>query len=269
MINVLFWNAGGKPRQTQIAQLAKHFDVDIVLLAEVVDQPDDLLIALNDIEVGYEYSPGRVNTKIMVFTRFSNAFIRPIFETERLTIRKLGLPGKDDILLAVVHFPSKLFWNDESQAFECDNLADEIRGVEAKSGHRRTVLVGDFNMNPFESGVISARGIHGVMDRRIAQGGSRTVQDREYPFFYNPMWSLLGDNSPGPPGTFYYQRAEHRVYFWNMFDQVLVRPALLDRFRLDELAIIDHNGKQSLLTDAGRPNATIGSDHLPVRFRLS
>src|SRR5580658_10516354 len=118
MINVLFWNAGGKPRQTQIAQLAKHFDVDIVLLAEVVDQPDDLLIALNDIEVGYEYSPGRVNTKIMVFTRFSNAFIRPIFETERLTIRKLGLPGKDDILLAVVHFPSKLFWNDESQAFE-------------------------------------------------------------------------------------------------------------------------------------------------------
>jgi endonuclease/exonuclease/phosphatase family metal-dependent hydrolase len=269
MINVLFWNVGREPRQSQIVQLANHYDVDIVLLAEFVDQPDDMLKALNETKVAYEYSPGNGNTKISVFTRFADEYVRPVFETDRLTIRRLDLPGKVEILLAVVQLPSKLFWSDESQAFECTKLAADIRDAENNSGHRKTVLLGDFNMNPVETGIVSALGIHAVMDRRIALGGSRFVQDSEYIFFYNRMWSFLGDCSPGPPGTLYYQRAEHRVYFWNMFDQVLIRPALLDRFRIDGLAIIDHNGAESLLADAGRPNARIGSDHLPIRFRLS
>ncbi len=269
MINVLFWNAGRKRRQSQIVQLANHYDVDIVLLAEFVDQPDDMLNAWNETKAAYEYSPGNGNTKISVFTRFADEYVRPVFETDRLTIRRLNLPGKDEILLAAVHFPSKLRWSDESQAFECTKLAADIRVTEKQCGHRKTVLVGDFNMNPFETGIVSALGIHAVMDRRIAKGGSRVVQDCEYTFFYNPMWSFLGDCSPGPPGTVYHQRAEHRMYFWNMFDQVLIRPELLDRFRMDGLAIIDHNGVESLLTDAGRPNARIGSDHLPIRFRLS
>ena len=38
-----------------------------------------------------------------------------------------------------------------------------------------------------------------------------------------------------------------------MFDQVLIRPELLDRFQMDGLAIIDHNGAESLLTNGGRP----------------
>jgi hypothetical protein len=269
MINILFWNVGSKPRQAQIVKLANPFDVDIVLLAEFVDLPDDMLNALNETRVEYAYSPSNGNTKISIFARFSDQFVRPIFETDRLTIRRLRLPDKDEILLAAVHFPSKLHWSDESQVLECTKLADDVRRAEENSGHRRTLLVGDFNMNPFESGVVSALGIHAVMDRRIAQVGSRVVQDCEYPFFYNPMWSFFGDGSPGPPGTHFHQRAEHRVYFWNMFDQVLVRPELLDRFRMDRLAIIDHNGTESLLTDAGRPNPRIGSDHLPIRFRLT
>jgi hypothetical protein len=107
------------------------------------------------------------------------------------------------------------------------------------------------------------------MDQRIARGVHRIVQDRAYPFFYNPMWSLLGDGSRGAPGTFFYQNGEHQVYFWNMFDQVFLRPTLLDRFRMDDLAILDHNGVQSLLTETGRPSARVGSDHLPLLFRLT
>jgi len=49
---------------------------------------------------------------------------------------------------------------------ECIRLADEIRREELGIGHERTVLMGDFNMNPFEIGMISATGLHAVMDRR-------------------------------------------------------------------------------------------------------
>jgi hypothetical protein len=32
------------------------------------------------------------------------------------------------------------------------------------------------------------------------------------------MWTHFGDGGPGPPGTYFYERAEHVNYFWNTFD---------------------------------------------------
>jgi exonuclease III len=269
MMTFLFWNVGAEPRSVQIAQLAVHLNADVLMLTEVVDEPIDLLRALNKDVGAYSYARGINNTKIHVLARFAEQFVAPVFETSRLTVRRLSLPGVLEILLAVVHFPSKSHWSDDSQAMECSRLAGHVQEAEKKAGHQRTVLVGDFNMNPFETGVVSAAGLHAVMSRTIARRETRIVQQREYSFFYNPMWSILGDGTPGPPGTFYYHSGEQTIFFWNMFDQLLVRPALLDRFRIDELAIIDHTGVHSLLTDSGLPNRSAGSDHLPILFRLS
>ncbi len=239
MISLLFWNVGRLSRHALIARLARANDADVILLAEVADQPIDLLKELNKTQANYFFSPGIGNTKILAFTRFSDQFFRPSSETDRLTIRRLRLPGLEEILLAVVHFPSKLHWSERSQAIECTELGAEIRKEEERAGHQRTILAGALNMNPFESGMVSAAGLHAVMDRRIACEGSRVVQGREYPFFYNPMWGLLRDGSRGPAGTFFHRHAEQEAYFWNMFDQVLVRPALLDRFDFKDLAILD------------------------------
>jgi hypothetical protein len=269
MIKVLFWNVGRNPRKTQIAQLALNYDVEILVLAEMVEEPGVLLEALNSDMATYSYAPGVGNTKIHIFGRLDQRFIAPIRETNRLTVRRLNPPGSIEILLAAVHFPSKLRWKEESQILECTRLANEIQDAEKKAGHQRTVLVGDFNMNPFETGVVSAGGVHAVMDRRTARRGTRVVQDREYPLFYNPMWGLFGDGTRGPAGTYHYSDSQHKVYFWNMFDQVLIRPALLGRFRLDDLEVIRHTGEQSLLTKAGLPNRSAGSDHLPILFGLS
>ena len=269
MISLLFWNVGRLSRHALIARLARANDADVILLAEVADEPVDLLRELNKTQASYFFSPGIGNTKILAFTRFSDQFFRPSAETDRLTIRRLALPGLEEILLAVVHFPSKLHWSERSQAMECTELGAEIRKEEERAGHQRTILVGDLNMNPFESGMVSAAGLHAVMDRRIAREGSRVVQGREYPFFYNPMWGLLGDGSRGPAGTFFHRHAEQEAYFWNMFDQVLVRPALLDRFDFKDLAILDDTGAERLVKDSGVPDRDVGSDHLPVLFRLN
>ena len=63
-------------------------------------------------------------------------------------------------------------------------------------------------------------------------------------------------------------RAESVCYFWNMFDQVLVRPSLLDAFANDHLKILDSNDDDSLLTARGLPNKAAASDHLPIVFGL-
>src|SRR4029077_188153 len=116
---------------------------------------------------------------------------------------------------------SKLFRSSASQAHAVTGLRYLIEQAEQQVGHGRTVLVGDWNMNPFEEGMISAAGLHGVMTRDLAIQGSRIVDRETYRFFYNPMWGRFGDTTPGPPGTYYHRSSEHIAYFWHLFDQVL------------------------------------------------
>lgn len=124
-------------------------------------------------------------------------------------------------------------------------------------------------MNPFEAGIVGAIGLHAVMSQSIARKGSRKIQGTDYPFFYNPMWGHFGDRNAGPDGTYYYQRAEQVNYFWNIFDQVLIRPELIDVFAKDELQILDHDGVESLVTPQNIPDSVNSSDHLPILFRLT
>jgi len=252
-----------------VGNLAVAYDVDVFILAECALSPGRLLTTLNGRGTGlYQYVPRVGCEKIEIFARFPHEYLIPLSETDRLTIRRLNLPGLTEVLLAAIHFPSKLRWSAESQAHESVVLAGLIREAEREVGHSRTVLVGDLNMNPFECGVVSAAGLHGVMTRGVAQRGDRIVQGRMYPFFYNPMWGLFGDATPGPPGTYYRAGSEHVEYFWNMFDQVLIRPELLPAFDNRDLKVLESDGEASLLSAAGTPEDSAASDHLPVLFKL-
>ena len=270
MIKFLFWNIGKKRLEASVGRLVREHDIDVVALVECEVPTDDMLAVLNDAEER-AFSPGMTELDdVAVFARLGERSFRTVREdpATRLSIRHLTLPSGTDIFLAVTHLPSKLHWREDSQCHLCIQLADRISGREKGVGHTRTVLVGDLNMNPFESGVVSSLGLHGTMTRRVARRKSRTVLKRQYPFFYNPMWGHFGDGLDGPPGTYCNSRAEAVCHFWNMFDQVLVRPSLLDAFDNDHLKILDTLGGDSLLTARGLPDKSAASDHLPIVFGL-
>jgi len=121
-------------------------------------------------------------------------------------------------------------------------------------------------MNPFDPAVVSAHGLHGMMTKTVARRGSREVQMKAYPFFYNPMWGRFGDRTHGPPGTFYLGASKPVNYYWNIYDQILLRPGLMESLR--EVTILDTDGSESLLTPSGLPHTGTGSDHLPLLFRM-
>jgi hypothetical protein len=123
-------------------------------------------------------------------------------------------------------------------------------------------------MNPFEKGVVGAAGLNATMVRSQAEKEVRTVHQREYRYFYNPMWRHFGDGQKEPPGTYHYDKSDHITYFWNIFDQVMVRPSLLPNFETDRTEIVDRVGSVSLLTHAGIPDRKVGSDHLPLLFSM-
>jgi hypothetical protein len=166
----------------------------------------------------------------LFLTHFSREFLRPVFESEHISIGRFALPARFEVLLAAVHLPSKLYWSNESQSFECAELARRIAQEEDRAGHQRTVLVGDMNMNPFQPGLVSTVGMNAVACRRIAERTTRTVQGRDYRLFYNPMWGHFGDSKGDTAGSYFYDSSEHTNYFWNVFDQVALRPELAKGF---------------------------------------
>lgn len=79
--------------------------------------------------------------------------------------------------------------------------------------------------------------------------------------FYNPMWNFLGDFRK-PYGTHY---ANESDIYWNIYDQVIIRPELRERFVDDSLRIITEIETLTLLDAKGHPAI---SDHLPITFEI-
>lgn len=268
MVTFLYWNINRRPIGPQIRALVESHRVDILVLSEFAGSPVSMQQHLNsEPRPEYHYATGNCE-RVHIFTRFSPEFLTATYESERISIRRLTLPARLEILVVAVHLPSKLFASEDSQTFECEKLARTIREQEERVGHARTLIVGDLNMNPFEKGLVKANALNAVMSQQVASRGSRVVQSEKYPFFFNPMWAHLGHRVGHPPGTYFYDRGDIVNYYWNVFDQVIVRPELMDHFDPERIRVLTEVGEESLLLDDGRPDQQRFSDHLPLLFEI-
>ena len=105
--------------------------------------------------------------------------------------------------------------------------------------------------------------LNAVMDPDVAARVSCQRAGRTYKYFYNPMWTAYGRRQ-GPLGTYYYQESGTVRYYWHVFDQVLLRPNLIQTLENEGTTPITELGGESLLRGNGRPNDSRFSDHLPI-----
>ena len=271
MMTFLFWNIKKNPLQKIIGDLAEIHEVDVFILAECEIARSDLLTELNS-RPGLQYSsPFSISKRIAMYTRFPEDWLTPKLDEDGLSIRHLVNPVmKTSVLIVAAHLPSKLYLSENDQTSVASRWRQRIEEAEKEVGHNRTVVVGDLNMSPFDPGVASSEGFHGIMDKRIAERGGRMVLGQARNFFYNPMWSLLGDESAGPPGSYYYDASSRPVnFYWHIFDQVLLRPELVPLFPSKELKLLTDAASLSLMNNRGIPDSSNISDHFPLLFRLN
>lgn len=269
----LFWNIKKKNNFFNlIADLVHEKGIDILLIAEYPDVDSlDLLRMINRDNVDFFYIQPFVPTdKVKIYTRLNPRLIRNVDDDSGLSAKAIYSPLLGDpISLVTCHLPSKLNKSEANQSERAEDIRIFVENLEERHGHRRTIICGDLNMNPFDEGMVKARGLHGVMEKNIAKNVSRIINKKEYFYFYNPMWGFLGDSGCGQvSGTMYYNPSEPITYFWHLYDQVLVRPDLIDRFESNELHIITQISSVSLLTSKGLLNQEF-SDHLPIMFNLN
>ena len=268
MANFLFWNINGNDLSRVVAELCEEKDVDVLVLAEATPHQAAILVNLNSIcSRRYSYPPN-LSPRLLFFTRFPHDSFESTYDTNTLAIRHVKHPMGVRFNLAGVHLPSKLGYESTEQAMFSTRVSSEILDNLNGSAHYPTIVIGDFNMNPFELGLVSSEGFHAVMDRRVARKVARVVQGAERQFFYNPMWGIMGDTSDGPPGTYYYPGSTPVTYFWNTYDQVLVSHDLVDDIPADGIHVIDEFLDYQLRSPDGTPNAEQFSDHFPLFCKI-
>lgn len=270
MVAFLFWNLADNPKTAPcLERLAQSHQIDTLFLAEC---PDFVAEIAASISRGSQY-PYRVSdlglTKVRGLSRLPSSDFFPHFtnRTGDLSIWNLatGVGGGDQLQIAVVHLPSKAGGaTQEDQAAVATQIARDIAEYEDREDCRNTILVGDLNMNPYEPGMVTVSGLHATMTRTIADRPDRVWRKQKYRRFYNPMWGLFGDRTPGPSGTHYWESATPGNHHWQMFDQLLLRPPVIDR--LQQVRILDSDGHQPLVNQRGHPTKKYLSDHLPIFF---
>jgi hypothetical protein len=269
MLRILFWNLNKNPRTVALlSRIVHRRNIDIAIVAERSLETNDLCRALSDATQS-EFRPflSDINKRIEFFAKPAAGVGAAIGESPYLTLRAIQPNGSEEFILGGIHSISRL----EADLLDLDEEAcvasKLIRDVEALQAHRKTIVIGDFNLNPFDHGMAKVRGYFGVMSEQDARRESQQLKYNSYPLFYNPMWSRMGDESPGPPGTFYRGRTSHLPYYWQTYDQVLVRPQILSAFDGAELEVVSTIGEVELLKN-GSPDSLIASDHLPILIGL-
>ncbi len=267
MLTFLFWNLNRKPLVENIVRLVALHSIDVVIVAESQLASGDFLQALASVGRFHDHS-NLDCPRIQVFANFPSENTKSLHANDRCSVFSWNFRGKE-IIFATAHLPSLLGYTEKHLNSNAELFAEEIRKIELEQGHFRTIVIGDLNLNPFSSGIVSAKGLHGVSTRQRAEQQQRTIQGRLWPFLYNPMWRFFGDGSLGPPGTFHRTDNEFECYFWHIFDQVLIRPDLLSVWKDDSLQILTGDGVVDFWKEdqrsVGGPN---GSDHLPILFQL-
>ena len=193
---------------------------------------------------------------------------RAILQTLRTTATQ------KKFLMVSTHLHSPLgFLSADTRQEEVRTLATDIRNKETELQATKTLLLGDLNYDPYHTALIDAYYLNAVPTKSVARRGKRVLLHESVPYFYNPMWAHLSDRTSGPPGTYYRKTNNVDCRFWYLFDQVLLRPDLLDFWDDESLHILSHIGKISLLHKKGAgkdtPNRNRFSDHLPITFGLS
>lgn len=260
-MKLAFWNIGRN--DDAVILLARTEAPDIMAVAEC-KAPRDLAAALSDVDRRWQHVTG-TGARITLFRR--GARCQPRVAAERFCVSRVRGREGMSLTLAVVHFRSRMYATASDISIDCGVLRHELLAAERAAGRQDTVVLGDFNLDPYDYGLCDRRLMLGVMDRRLAVRLARSKDaETRGAVFYNPMWSRMGDDSPGPPGTYYASSDDHHDYRFHTFDQVLVRPSLLPR--LASVTVPRRLGETPLVTEMDLPRQGALSDHLPLIVEL-
>jgi len=264
-MNILFWNTYNKNVgniNNCLIELIQENKCDIVILAEYADDISSFCQLINRKSL-FEYStmPNiKICNRIKGIT-INDYIIINLQEQTHYQIVMLKILNTR-IIIAMIHNISKMHYTESTQEEVLRIFIKDICEAENYYSTKNTIIIGDLNINPFDNACISASILHAIPFMNEVKNTTRMVQNREYQKFYNPTWKFYGNRSI--PYTSYYKNNSDMInFYWNVFDQVIIRPQMINAFCDDTFKII-YKTMNHILIQADKPDKINYSDHLPI-----
>ena len=271
-MNIMFWNTncqkGNENKFDEmlkaIIELVADNNIDLLVLAEYHPEISNLCNEVNMSGRKHYVPLPNIGDCKRIKGIFKNNFnVIPVQGQEHYMIVKVETTYYT-LLVAMIHGISKLFSTQKEQELSMWEFHHDIVTHESNLLRKNTIVIGDFNINPFETACIGAGYMHAIPYIEEVHRQTRTVNGKEYVKFYNPTWKFLG-NRGVPYSTYHYDNSgKVDNFYWNVFDQVLIRPSLIPAFDESKLGIISRTKNHVLTKQNGKPNKTKYSDHLPL-----
>lgn len=166
------------------------------------------------------------------------------------------------VLLFGVHFQSKNSHSSDALKSIISKYFKDFLNIEKERKIDKTIIIGDFNVNPYDKVMIDALSVNSVMNRKVASRNTRKAIGIKKYYFYNPMWHLMGNYKRDVQGS-YYLSSKYDTIYWHTIDQIIVRPKLMEVIDIEKILFITKTDNINLLTSNGLPDKKI-SDHLPL-----
>lgn len=275
-LTVLFWNMHkSQAALRHLGGLALATAADIVVVAES-PPADGVVVSLSAATARpWQLIEPSLGSRVLFFAAAPVAAAFGGYQMSQSDFASLRCwqPGAArELIIGGVHLKSKVDTSPERQQAGARELVELVLQLEERRGHRRTVLLGDFNMDPWDTGMSTASGLFATMSQDEARAGPVIRSKRKYLPFYNPSWSLLGDLVSRPPASWPRARCDVGQMRWHLLDQVLLRPALAERPGNSLRLLREYNdlqGRRLNLYDGplGEPNRAL-SDHFPLVVTL-
>ena len=259
----LFWNTAKEQVDEEIVSLIIEYKVDIVALVEYRGDVTFVIDRLLEYNIKMELFPSILDTNRMcIISKISRHKVSMHRTYNNYSIYTIPHERLGTHIIAFVHLPAKNSGSEHLSLYFIQKLKDDLREVlECEEDAQEIVVVGDFNLNPFDTNMISMIGMNAISSRKevLSKKGQRNEL-----LFYNPMWNLLGDILL-PEGTYYYKASTPENNFWHILDQVIISKGIIGLWNDDELKILTKIQGKDLHNKNGKPKV---SDHFPLYFEI-
>jgi len=256
-LKFLFWNIHNNPQNVElIAKYAVSLGVDVICLCDMKD------VTVSDCYGYTELKHIDINNDFAVFVgNGTTAF----YTRERKRYCLFRIESGYNINVALVHLNSDLHSSGrEHREADIGALKRDLLIEEEKYEGKNTLVVGDFNDNPFSETLTGWNGFNTVYFKSSVEKGYRKLHEQQQDIFYNPMLHVLRDSDDEhiAKGTCFFKNR----YDWDFYDQVLMKFPLVDKFDLEKLRIVSSFNDGNLVQQH-RMNPKI-SDHAPIYFEI-
>lgn len=260
MLNILFWNLKRNAIEDYIIDCIVENNIDISVFSEF-DGIDFIKIQKS---LGKMY--GHILTvqddrKVTLIAK-TTFRVTVVQQQNRYNIYHVKTAVKD-YLLAAVHLEDRRNYKSAERIETIKRLIADIEQTEELLKCSNTIVIGDFNANPYDEELLSKFAFNSVLFKAIIEKSELTNPNSlKRKRFYNPILHYISEDTE-MYGSFYHEK-EYLTSYWYCLDQVLVRKGLINN--INQMKYLKRINKKNLLENT-IPNGKI-SDHLPLLVNI-